>query len=71
MGDPEQIDHPYLDSLNNGLTYVIERFKGQQISGHVKLVKEKGLDLHSLQLIYYSPDPLSYVMINSLTPLIG
>ncbi|CUB20073.1 PhoH-like protein [Bacillus safensis] len=39
MGDPEQIDHPYLDSLNNGLTYVIERFKGQQISGHVKLVK--------------------------------
>ena len=43
MGDPEQIDHPYLDRLNNGLTYVIERFKGQQISGHVKLVKEKGL----------------------------
>ncbi|MGG1696832.1 PhoH family protein [Bacillus zhangzhouensis] len=39
MGDPEQIDHPYLDSLNNGLTYVIERFKGQQISGHIKLVK--------------------------------
>ncbi|MBD3859491.1 PhoH family protein [Bacillus sp. 28A-2] len=39
MGDPEQIDHPYLDSLNNGLTYVIERFKGQQISGHVKLIK--------------------------------
>ncbi|WP_353856563.1 PhoH family protein [Bacillus sp. Bos-x628] len=39
MGDPEQIDHPYLDSFNNGLTYVIERFKEQQISGHVKLVK--------------------------------
>ncbi|MGE6631252.1 PhoH family protein [Bacillus sp. NPDC077027] len=39
MGDPEQIDHPYLDSLNNGLMYVIERFKEQQISGHVKLVK--------------------------------
>ena len=39
MGDPEQIDHPYLDEYNNGLTYVVEKFKGQQISGHVKLVK--------------------------------
>ncbi|MGM9929864.1 MAG: PhoH family protein [Bacillus sp. (in: firmicutes)] len=39
MGDPEQIDHPYLDEHNNGLTYVVEKFKNQQISGHVKLVK--------------------------------
>lgn len=39
MGDPEQIDHPYLDAYNNGLTYVVERFKEQAISGHVKLVK--------------------------------
>lgn len=39
MGDPEQIDHPYLDEHNNGLTYVVEKFKGQQISGHVQLVK--------------------------------
>lgn len=39
MGDPEQIDHPYLDSLNNGLAYVVERFKGQPISGGVKLLK--------------------------------
>jgi PhoH-like ATPase len=39
MGDPEQIDHPYLDSLNNGLAYVVERFKGQPISGSVKLLK--------------------------------
>ncbi|MDF2039555.1 PhoH family protein [Cytobacillus oceanisediminis] len=39
MGDPEQIDHPYLDAYNNGLTYVVERFKDQVISGHVKLVK--------------------------------
>ncbi len=39
MGDPEQIDHPYLDAYNNGLTYVVERFKAQQISGHVKLIK--------------------------------
>ncbi|KAB2335275.1 PhoH family protein [Cytobacillus gottheilii] len=39
MGDPEQIDHPYLDAYNNGLTYVLERFKDQTVSGHVKLVK--------------------------------
>lgn len=39
MGDPEQIDHPYLDAYNNGLTYVVERFKDQSISGHVRLFK--------------------------------
>ena len=39
MGDPEQIDHPYLDAYNNGLTYVVEKFKDQAVSGHVKLVK--------------------------------
>ena len=39
MGDPEQIDHPYLDAYNYGLTYVVERFKDQVISGHVKLLK--------------------------------
>jgi len=39
MGDPEQIDHPYLDAYNNGLTYVVERFKDQTVSGHIKLIK--------------------------------
>lgn len=39
MGDPEQIDHPYLDAYNNGLTYVVEKFKTQTIAGHVKLFK--------------------------------
>ncbi|WP_158735503.1 PhoH family protein [Alteribacillus sp. YIM 98480] len=39
MGDPAQIDHPYLDELNNGLAYVVEMFKDQAISGHVKLEK--------------------------------
>lgn len=37
VGDPEQIDHPYLDAFSNGLTYVVERFKGQSISGHINL----------------------------------
>lgn len=39
MGDPGQIDHPYLDEYNNGLTYVVEKFKDQSIAGHVKLIK--------------------------------
>ncbi|WP_456687492.1 PhoH family protein [Aeribacillus sp. SP014] len=39
MGDPGQIDHPYLDEYNNGLTYVVEKFKDQAIAGHVKLLK--------------------------------
>lgn len=39
MGDPEQIDHPYLDAYNNGLTYVVEKFKNETIAGHVKLFK--------------------------------
>ncbi|MFC4320321.1 PhoH family protein [Litchfieldia salsa] len=39
MGDPEQIDHPYLDEYNNGLTYVVEKFKEQKIAGHIRLVK--------------------------------
>lgn len=39
LGDPDQIDHPYLDSTNNGLTYVIERFKQEPDAGIVQLTK--------------------------------
>jgi len=39
MGDPEQIDHPYLDAYNNGLTYVVEKFKDVPLAGHIKLIK--------------------------------
>jgi PhoH-like ATPase len=39
MGDPQQIDHPYLDEYNNGLTYVLESFKQQGVAGHIKLIK--------------------------------
>jgi len=38
-GDPYQIDNPYVDSSSNGLTYVVEKFKGQEIAGHVTLSK--------------------------------
>lgn len=40
-GDIQQIDHPYLDSTSNGLTYVINRMKGQRLFAHVTL--EKGV----------------------------
>ncbi|GKU78344.1 PhoH family protein [Paenibacillus sp. L3-i20] len=39
MGDPGQIDHPYLDSISNGLTNIVERFKQEGISGHMTLEK--------------------------------
>lgn len=44
-GDPYQIDHPYLDSNSNGLTYVVEKFKGVKIAGHVTFVKGERSDL--------------------------
>ncbi len=39
VGDPEQIDNPYLDAYSNGLTYVIEKMKDLKESGHVALVR--------------------------------
>ncbi|WP_307323175.1 PhoH family protein [Evansella vedderi] len=39
MGDPKQIDHPYLDEYTNGLTYVTERLKHLSETGHIKLQK--------------------------------
>lgn len=39
MGDPEQIDHPYLDASSNGLSYIVEKFKQEGISGHITLEK--------------------------------
>jgi len=38
-GDPKQIDNPYVDATSNGLTYVVERFKGSELAGHVTLRK--------------------------------
>jgi PhoH-like ATPase len=38
-GDIEQIDNVYIDATNNGLSYVVERLKDEQISGHVTLLK--------------------------------
>lgn len=38
-GDVQQIDHPYLDMLSNGLAYTIDKMKGQTIFAHVNLIK--------------------------------
>jgi PhoH-like ATPase len=47
-GDPYQIDNPYIDASNNGLTTVVERFKAQTISGHVTLSKGERSELAEL-----------------------
>jgi PhoH-like ATPase len=44
-GDPYQIDNPYVDSASNGLSYVVETFKGQRIAGHMTLVKGERSEL--------------------------
>jgi PhoH-like ATPase len=38
-GDIWQIDHPYLDSRSNGLSYLVSRMKGQSIYAHITLEK--------------------------------
>ncbi len=38
-GDIEQIDSPYLDDKSNGLTYMSDRMKGQDIFAHINLLK--------------------------------
>jgi PhoH-like ATPase len=38
-GDIHQIDTPYLDSQSNGLTFLVDRMKDQELFAHVNLVK--------------------------------
>jgi len=47
-GDPNQIDNPYLDSSSNGLSYAIEKLKGQKIYGHVTLSKSERSPLSAI-----------------------
>jgi PhoH-like ATPase len=39
IGDPAQIDNPYVDARSNGLVYCHNRMKGQPLAAHVKLTK--------------------------------
>lgn len=47
-GDIYQIDHPYLDSQSNGLSYLIETFKGQKLYAHINLEKGERSELAEL-----------------------
>ncbi|MFM9109352.1 MAG: PhoH family protein, partial [Prochlorococcaceae cyanobacterium] len=47
-GDPYQIDNPYVDSESNGLTWLVERFKGQRLAGHVTLQRGERSELAEL-----------------------
>lgn len=38
-GDVRQIDTPYLDAQSNGLSYLIEKFKDQEVYAHITLQK--------------------------------
>ena len=47
-GDIFQIDHPYLDSLSNGLSYLIEKMQGQKLYAHITLEKGERSELADL-----------------------
>ncbi|MCF7804649.1 MAG: PhoH family protein [Candidatus Marinimicrobia bacterium] len=47
-GDIYQIDHPYLDSQSNGLSYLIDKMQGQKIYAHINLEKGERSELAEL-----------------------
>ncbi len=47
-GDIHQIDHPFLDSLSNGLSYMINRMVGQTLYSHITLEKGERSQLADL-----------------------
>jgi PhoH-like ATPase len=47
-GDIQQIDNSYVDSVSNGLTHAVEKFKEYNIAGHVTLTKGERSKLATL-----------------------
>ncbi|MDP5168909.1 MAG: PhoH family protein [Bacteroidia bacterium] len=47
-GDVRQIDTPYLDAQSNGLSYVIEKLKGQSLYAHITLEKGERSELANI-----------------------
>jgi PhoH-like ATPase len=47
-GDLQQIDSPYLDAQSNGLAYMIDKMKGQEIFAHINLMKGERSQLAEL-----------------------
>jgi len=48
LGDVDQIDTPYIDTLSNGLTIVSEKFKNEDCSSHVALKRGERSHLSSV-----------------------
>jgi PhoH-like ATPase len=47
-GDIYQIDTPYLDAQSNGLSYLIDKVKGQPLYAHITLQKGERSELANL-----------------------
>jgi len=47
-GDINQIDTPYMDEQSNGLSYLIDRLKGNHLFAHIKLEKGERSELANL-----------------------
>jgi PhoH-like ATPase len=44
-GDPAQIDNPYVDSLSNGLTRLVDSFLPNPLSAHITLIRGERSEL--------------------------
>lgn len=38
-GDPDQIDHAFIDGVSNGLSQIVEKLKNEKMVGHIRLNK--------------------------------
>lgn len=47
-GDLQQIDSPYLDMQSNGLAYMIDKMRGQDLFAHINLIKGERSELSEL-----------------------
>jgi PhoH-like ATPase len=47
-GDIHQIDTPYLDDMSNGMSYIIDKLKGQELYAHIRLEKGERSELANL-----------------------
>ena len=47
-GDVEQIDNPYVDSVSNGLVYLVNHFRHRKVAAHVTLAKGERSQLAEL-----------------------
>ena len=48
VGDPAQIDNPYVDSCSNGFNYIISKFREHPIAAHIELQKGERSELAEL-----------------------